>query len=129
MKNQKYNIGDCKLFKTSNSTEIGEIIKVYKTKFGYLYDMKYVKNKLEVICSVYENNIIKINKCKPILTEWCKKNIEKINKAFGKDMSEFSLIDYESLDDYRKEWSDVFTEMEVDKYLKKVDTKFVMQIS
>lgn len=122
----KYNIGECHAFNGDKYLEIGEIIKAYKGENNEnLYDFLVINENGQFRQNnIKEENIVIFENKRPPLDKWIIENMEEINKVFGKNMNDYFLVMYNSLNEVEKDFDDLFEPN--DNYLKKVLNKWIV---
>lgn len=124
----KYHIGDCKAFKQKDNKylEMGEIIDIIETKNSYQYEFKVLLDNGFEIFFVDEKDIIILpTPKKPENCKWVQENIEKINKSFGKDVSDYLIEMCDSKESLKDFEDTIFMD---EKYHQIVDGKHIFLI-
>jgi len=97
----KYKVGENHIFHIDDVEDIGEIIAIHKRNHKIYYDFKISSIDGSIIYkNIPEKNIGDINsKTESINSNWVSEHIEEICFAFGKDVADKIILDYDSPND------------------------------
>lgn len=125
----KYKVGECHAFNGDKYLEIGEIINANKNENNEnLYDFLVVTEDSQFRQNnIKEEDIVIFESQRPPLDKWIIEHMEEINKVFGRNMNDYFLVMYNSLNEVENDFDDLFQPN--DNYLKQVLDKWIVVLA